>query len=151
MGKKSKKKEAKRRREAMYAGYGWGPHDHDGHGYGPGYGAYGEGPWGYEGANDPRGAQGRYGYGYGGEGAREGEGLFDGLKGLLRGRHNDQFLLGLAIGAGAAWVLSDEEMRRKLMKAGVDLYSGVAGGVEELKEQMADIKAEMDAERHGDK
>ncbi|SEL46325.1 hypothetical protein [Ectothiorhodospira marina] len=56
----------------------------------------------------------------------------------------------LAFGAGAAWVLSDEETRRKLMKAGVDLYSGVAGGVEELKEQMADIKAELDAERHGD-
>ncbi|MCG5517407.1 MULTISPECIES: YtxH domain-containing protein [unclassified Ectothiorhodospira] len=62
---------------------------------------------------------------------------------MLRGRHSEQFLLGLAIGAGAAWVLSDEETRHKLMKAGIDLYSGVAGGVEELKEQMADIKAEL--------
>ncbi|MCG5517299.1 MULTISPECIES: YtxH domain-containing protein [unclassified Ectothiorhodospira] len=53
----------------------------------------------------------------------------------------------LAFGAGAAWVLSDEETRRKLMKAGVDLYSGVAGGVEELKEQMADIKAELTGRR----
>lgn len=149
MGKKRKKKEARRRREAMYEGYGWGPRDPAYQGYGPGYGPYGEGPWGYDAYNDPRGAQGRYRYGYG-EGARDGEGLFDGLKGMLRGRHSEQFLLGLAIGAGAAWVLSDEETRRKLMKAGVDLYSGVAGGVEELKEQMADIKAELDAERHGD-
>jgi hypothetical protein len=58
--------------------------------------------------------------------------------------------MGLMIGAGAAWLLSDEELRGKLIKAGMKLYANVAGGFEELKEQMADIRAEVAAEQHGD-
>lgn len=65
-------------------------------------------------------------------------------------QNSDQFLLGLLLGAGAAWVLSDEEIRGKLIKSVMKVYAGVAGSFEELKEQMADIKAEVASERHGD-
>lgn len=77
-------------------------------------------------------------------------GLLQGLPAFLRSRQTEQFLLGALVGAAAAWVLSDEEMRGKLVKAGMQLYAGVVGGFEEMKEQMADIKAEVEAERHGE-
>ncbi|THF63258.1 hypothetical protein [Pseudothauera rhizosphaerae] len=77
-------------------------------------------------------------------------GFLQGLPAMLRSRHTEQFLLGALLGAAAAWVLADEELRGKLVKAGIKLYSGLAGGIEEMKEQMADIKAEVEAERHGD-
>ncbi|WP_233094027.1 YtxH domain-containing protein [Azotobacter chroococcum] len=136
-----------------YGGYGGGPHPHaHHHGYGYGYGY------------DPAGAafhhslkhQG-YGYGYGGgaPGGFPGAGLFDdgllqGMPAFLRSGNAEQFLLGAVLGASAAWVLADEELRGKLIKAGMKLYAGIAGGFEEMKEQMADIKAEVATERHGD-
>lgn len=71
--------------------------------------------------------------------------------GLLAGlTRNQQFMLGALIGAGAAWVLSDEAMRGKFMKAGMRLYGNLMGGFEEMKEQMADLRAELEAEQHGD-
>lgn len=100
-----------------------------------------------------------YGMGAGGMGGMLGAdyganamdaGILQGLPAMLRSRHTEQFLLGALVGAAAAWVLSDEEMRAKLIKTGVKLYSGLAGGFEEMKEQMADIKAEVQAERHGE-
>ncbi len=69
------------------------------------------------------------------------------LNGLMRTRPSEQFLLGALLGAGAAWVLSDEELRGKLIKAGMKLYAGLAGGFEEMKEQMADIRAELETEQ----
>ncbi|ENO92332.1 hypothetical protein ACFQ4M_00570 [Thauera mechernichensis] len=140
---------------------------------GPMYqGHYGQYPqYGHNGmAADPAmtgmyGASGGFGQGVGdGQG---GQGLYDGLqaglhaagldKGLLQGmpaflrtRNTEQFLLGALIGAAAAWVLSDEELRGKIVKSAIKLYAGVAGGFEEMKEQMSDIRAEVEAERHGD-
>lgn len=76
-------------------------------------------------------------------------GLLQGLPNLLRSRHTEQFLLGLVIGGAAAWVLTDEELRNKLLKTGLKLYSGLMGGLEELKEQVADVRAELDAEQNG--
>jgi hypothetical protein len=73
-----------------------------------------------------------------------------GLAAHLPAQNTEQFLLGLLIGAGATWVLSDENLRGKLIKSALKLYSSIAGGVEEMKEQMADIKAELDTEQHGD-
>jgi hypothetical protein len=73
-----------------------------------------------------------------------------GLAAHLPAQNTEQFLLGLLIGAGATWVLSDEELRGKLIKSALKLYSSIAGGFEEMKEQMADIKAEMDTEEHGE-
>lgn len=71
-----------------------------------------------------------------------------GIQGLLGSRHTEQFILGALIGAAAVYVLGDEEMRGKLVKTGLKLYSGIAGGFEEIKEQMADIKAEVAAEKN---
>lgn len=76
-------------------------------------------------------------------------GLLGKLPGVLGNRQNEQFLLGALLGAGAAWVLSDEEMRGKIMKAGMKLYASLVGGFEEMKEQMADIRAELETEQYG--
>jgi len=56
-------------------------------------------------------------------------------------------VVGALLGAAAVYVLSDEKLRGMLLKAGIGLYSSVAGGFAEMKEQMADIQAEMQAER----
>lgn len=54
-----------------------------------------------------------------------------------------QFLAGALLGAAAAYVLSDEALRAKLIKGGMQLYAGLSGNFEEIKEQIADIQAEM--------
>lgn len=69
-------------------------------------------------------------------------GLFGGLQNL---RRSEQFLVGALVGAAAVYVMSDEALRGKLIKAGVSLYTSLAGGFEEMKEQIADIRAEMEA------
>jgi hypothetical protein len=102
----------------------------------------------YAGMNAGYGAPGYGNPGYGT--AEVNHDFLKAMSGYLPSRHTDQFLMGLLIGAGAAWVLSDEEIRGKLMKAAMKVYAGVAGGFEELKEQMADIRADVAAERHGD-
>lgn len=76
-------------------------------------------------------------------------GLLGGLGRLLPSRRSDQFLLGLALGAAATYVLGDDALRGKIMRSGVKLYGTLMGGVEEMKEQMADIQAEMAAEQNG--
>lgn len=132
----SKKKLKKLLRKAMKNGYGqngaagyesYGPGGEDGYGYGlPG------------------------GYGYGGKDGAQGLGLLRGL-GLPRGLgagSTEQFVIGALLGAAAAYVLADEELRGKIMKSAMKVYTGLAGGVEEFKEQMADLKAEIEAE-HG--
>lgn len=125
MGKKKHKK-AKHRDKAAYAGGSWGERPH--------YSGFG--------------AQGRHPEGFG-------AGLIDedflrALPGRLKSGQYEQFLMGAVIGAAAAYVLSDEELRAKLVKTGIKLYSNVVGGFEEMKEQMADLKAEAEAERRGD-
>lgn len=76
-------------------------------------------------------------------------GLLHNLHGLMGSRRAEQFILGALIGAAAVYVLGDEKLRGKLIKAGIGLYTGIAGGFEEMKEQMADLKAEAEAEGHG--
>ena len=76
-------------------------------------------------------------------------GLLHSLQGFMgSSRRTEQFLLGALIGAAATYVLTDEKLRGKLIKAGVGLYSTVAGGFEEMKEQVADIQAEIQSDRH---
>ena len=71
-----------------------------------------------------------------------------GLSGLFGGnRQTEQFILGLLLGGAAAYVLGDHEKRAKLIRMGMKLYAGVAGSVEEFKEQIADLKAEVAAEQ----
>ena len=71
-----------------------------------------------------------------------------GLSGLFgSNRQTEQFILGLLLGGAAAYVLGDPEKRAKLIRMGMKLYAGVAGSVEEFKEQIADLKAEVAAEQ----
>ncbi|MFT4172052.1 MAG: YtxH domain-containing protein [Rhodocyclaceae bacterium] len=104
-----------------------------------GYGGYGAAEWGSDDA--------AAGYDNGALGAGLLKGL--GLRGGLPSRQTEQFLLGALIGAAATYVLSDPELRGKIMKGAMKLYTGVAGGLEEFKEQMADLKAETEAEQAG--
>lgn len=71
------------------------------------------------------------------------------LAGLLPSGRTEQFLLGAVIGAAAAYLLSDEELRGKLIKSGIKMYSNLMGGFEEIKEQVADLNAEVMAEQSG--
>lgn len=80
-------------------------------------------------------------------GAGNGQGLFGGLTNMLPGKPSEQFLVGALIGAAAAYVLSDEAMRGKLIRSGLKLYGELAGGLAEVKEQAADIQAELAAEQ----
>lgn len=73
-----------------------------------------------------------------------GQGQPTGLAALGNGQ---QFLTGALIGAAAVYLLGDDALRAKLIRAGVQLYAGMAGGFEEIKEQMADIQAEMAAQQ----
>ncbi|PWC44242.1 YtxH domain-containing protein [Azospirillum sp. TSO22-1] len=78
---------------------------------------------------------------------QQGQSLMAGLSRLLPGRPSEQFLVGALIGAAAAYVLSDEELRGKLIKSGLSLYGTLAGGLAEMKEQVADLQAELQAEQ----
>jgi len=59
-----------------------------------------------------------------------------------------QALIWAALGAAAAWVLSDPAVRDKLVKQAIKLYTEMAVGMEEMKEKIADLKAEVDAGLH---
>lgn len=78
-----------------------------------------------------------------GWGATGGRGL---RGGLAARRPNEQFMLGALLGAAAIYVLGDEKLRGKIIKSGMNLYASVIGGLEEMKEQAADIRAELEAE-----
>ncbi|MCW2286416.1 hypothetical protein M2323_004211 [Rhodoblastus acidophilus] len=75
------------------------------------------------------------------------QGVFASLSNLLPKGRNEQFLLGLAVGGIAAYVLSDEQIRGKMFKSAIQAYSSVMGGFAEMKEQMADLAAEVEAEQ----
>jgi hypothetical protein len=69
------------------------------------------------------------------------------LQGLLGKRPRDQFLIGALLGAAAVYVLGNEELRGRLMKSGMQLYAGLLGSFEEMREQMADLQAEVECAR----
>ncbi|EME69037.1 hypothetical protein H261_15290 [Paramagnetospirillum caucaseum] len=79
------------------------------------------------------------------QGNGQGQGLFGGLANLLPGKTSEQFLVGALIGAAATYVLADEALRARLIRSGLKLYSELAGGLAEIKEQAADIQAELAA------
>ncbi|MFD2836943.1 heavy-metal-associated domain-containing protein [Azotobacter vinelandii] len=150
MGKKRKYKRQQAGPGPYGMGYGMGygdvPPQAGGPRYGEdgaaGYGAYGYGGGPQQGFDGAYGGAYRqqapgYGYGYGNGapgGGFPGSGLFDAgllqnMPAFLRSGNAEQFLLGALLGAAAAWVLADEELRGKLIKAGMKLYAGVAGGL----------------------
>ena len=52
------------------------------------------------------------------------------------------YLKGLLIGAGAAVVLGHPKIRKAIISGAVNTWDSVTGGVEELKEQIHDVRAE---------
>lgn len=57
----------------------------------------------------------------------------------------DRFLKGLAIGAAAAYLLTNDGVQRATIKGAVKMWSVVQGGVEEIKERFKDAEAELRA------
>ena len=56
------------------------------------------------------------------------------------------YLKGFLLGAGATLVLTNSDVQKALVRGTVKLWSLVQGGVEEVKEQFKDVKAEMSQE-----
>lgn len=56
---------------------------------------------------------------------------------------NSGYLKGFVVGAGLALVLTNPTVQKALVSGAVRVWSAVQGGVEEVKEQIQDIKAEM--------
>lgn len=70
-----------------------------------------------------------------------------GVSGLLNNFDTNKFLVGLAIGAAGAYLLTNENAQKALFKTfakGSELFTA---GMEEIKERFEDAKAEMEAER----
>lgn len=53
------------------------------------------------------------------------------------------YLKGLALGAGVALVVTNPKVQQAVVSGAVKLWAGVQGGVEEIKEQIQDVKAEL--------
>ncbi len=56
---------------------------------------------------------------------------------------NTGYLRGFAVGAGLVLLLTNPALQKALVSGVVKVWSTVQGGVEEVKEQIQDIKAEM--------
>lgn len=53
------------------------------------------------------------------------------------------YLKGLALGAGVALVATNPTVQKAVVSGAVKLWAAIQGGVEELKEQVQDAKAEL--------
>lgn len=58
---------------------------------------------------------------------------------------SDRFVRGLLIGAAAAYLLTNEDVQRTVIKSAVKVWSSVQGGIEEAKERFRDAEAEIQA------
>ena len=61
------------------------------------------------------------------------------------------YVKGLLLGAAVSYVLTNPKVQRAMVKGVVTLWTSVQGGVEEVKEQINDIKAEMSMKADADK
>lgn len=57
----------------------------------------------------------------------------------------DSLIKGLAIGAGAAYLLTNETAQRTILRSAVQVWSLLQNGIEELKERIQDAEAEVAA------
>ena len=57
--------------------------------------------------------------------------------------HHVDLLTGLALGAVAAYLLSNEQTQRAIIRSAVSLWSTFQGSFEELKERVRDAEAEL--------
>lgn len=56
------------------------------------------------------------------------------------------YLKGLLLGAGVALVVTNPTVQKALIGGAVRVWAAVQGGVEEMKEQIEDVKAELSRE-----
>lgn len=56
---------------------------------------------------------------------------------------NNTYLKGLLIGAGVTLIATNPTVQKAVVKGSVALWNGIRGGVEELKEKIEDVKAEL--------
>ncbi|MHC1752722.1 YtxH domain-containing protein [Humidesulfovibrio sp.] len=56
------------------------------------------------------------------------------------------YVKGLLLGAGVALVLTNPTVQKALVGGAVRVWAAVQGGVEEIKEQIEDVKAELSRE-----
>lgn len=135
-------------------GYGRGQGQGQG-GYGPqsGYGQAAYGPAGY--------GQASYGTAAYGSAAPDGSAMAggpagggwagaaaSGFDGANAHRHPgaDSLVKGLIVGAGAAYLLTNEKAQRTIMRTAVQVWALLQGGIEELKERLHDAEAEVAGE-----
>ncbi|AGW12529.1 YtxH domain-containing protein [Megalodesulfovibrio gigas] len=71
----------------------------------------------------------------------------DGLKSWFNVT-DKHYLGGLAVGAAVALVLTNPTVQQALVKGAVKLWTSVQGSIEEIKEKVEDVKAEM-SQRNG--
>lgn len=60
------------------------------------------------------------------------------------------YLKGLLLGAAVTYLMTNPKVQRAMVKGAVALWTSVQGGVEEVKEQIQDIKAEMSMQSDAD-
>lgn len=90
---------------------------------------------------------GRNPYLQGGPYASQG-GLFNNARSaLFGGSETDRFIKGLLIGAAVTFLLTNEKAQQVIIKAGVNLFSQVASGLEEFKEKIEDARAEAEDQK----
>ena len=56
------------------------------------------------------------------------------------------YLKGFVVGAGIAVLLTNPAIKKALVKGVVQVWGGLQSGVEELKEQIRDVQAEVEGE-----
>lgn len=61
------------------------------------------------------------------------------------------YVKGLLLGAAATYLLTNPKVQKAVVKGAVALWTSVQGSVEEVKEQIQDIKAEMSMKTDADK
>jgi hypothetical protein len=59
---------------------------------------------------------------------------------------NSTYLKGALLGAGVALVVTNPRVQQAVISGAVRLWAGIQGGVEEIKEQVRDVKAELSRE-----
>lgn len=63
---------------------------------------------------------------------------------------SSSFIKGAVIGGVAAYVLTNENVQNGVIKAAVQSWSILQGGIEEMKERFRDAEAELHAAQHED-
>ncbi|MBI9112764.1 YtxH domain-containing protein [Maridesulfovibrio ferrireducens] len=56
---------------------------------------------------------------------------------------DSRYLKGIAIGAGVALVASNPKVQKAVVSGSVRIWTAIQGGIEEAKEKIQDIKAEV--------